>query len=456
MRKTLLSLCAVVAMSAGLLAGPMQPARQMKAERAQKVEAVQLQPKALQAEQTATLQATELQAQHQNLNEAATLKPVQTGQMLRASKPQTKAAQRAGEAEEGGTVLTYVADSAMVNTVFKENADYTVKTTIKNDSTAAYAGKVCVQFYADIYGIGYYFPYLASDSVEITVPASGEQTVSIPGHIDPEKMPAGQYTIGISNEAGALDIDGQDPGVNIFRIIVQPDPAIHFMLSLDSPTMPDTIAQYADNTLALTLKNTGGVAFEGQIAIALLDTTTGRLAWNSTTVPASVAANDGTAEVTVSYNVANLAAGAYRLAVGYVEGSSIYFIADGNGVTRWNVIVKEADGPALATVAEQTEMPTEISLNTDFTVKTAITNTGADFTGDVMVILVNAEGYIVYETASQQVTVAKDATTGQLTFTGNVSSDDVTTGEYTLAVAYLMGGRYFPITLKTSRMPPQW
>ena len=158
MRKTLLSLCAIVAMSAGLLAGPMLPARQMKAERAQKVEAVQLQPKALQAEQTATLQATELQAQHQNLNEAATLKPVQTGQMLRASKPQTKAAQRAGEAEEGGTVLTYVADSAMVNTVFKENADYTVKTTIKNDSTAAYTGKVCVQFYADIYGIGYYFP----------------------------------------------------------------------------------------------------------------------------------------------------------------------------------------------------------------------------------------------------------------------------------------------------------
>ena len=454
MRKTLLSLCAVVAMSAGLLAGPMQPARQMKAERAQKVEAVQLQPKALQAEQTATLQATELQAQHQNLNEAATLKPVQTGQMLRASKPQTKAAQRAGEAEEGGTVLTYVADSAMVNTVFKENADYTVKTTIKNDSTAAYTGKVCVQFYADIYGIGYYFPYLASDSVEITVPASGEQTVSIPGHIDPEVMPAGQYAIGISNEAGALDIDGQDPGVNIFGIIVQPDPSIHFMLSLDSPTMPDTIAQYADNTLALTLKNTGGVAFEGQIAIALLDTTTGRLAWNSTTVPASVAANDGTAEVTVSYNVANLAAGAYRLAVGYVEGSSIYFIADGNGVTRWNVIVKEADGPALATVAEQTEMPTEISLNTDFTVKTAITNTGADFTGDVMVILVNAEGYIVYETASQQVTVAKDATTGQLTFTGNVSSDDVTTGEYTLAVAYLMGGRYFPITLNTVTVLP--
>lgn len=454
MRKTLLSLCAVVAMSAGLLAGPMQPARQMKAERAQKVEAVQLQPKALQAEQTATLQATELQAQHPNLNEAATLKPVQTGQMLRASKPQTKAAQRAGEAEEGGTVLTYVADSAMVNTVFKENADYTVKTTIKNDSTAAYTGKVCVQFYADIYGIGYYFPYLASDSVEITVPASGEQTVSIPGHIDPEVMPAGQYAIGISNEAGALDIDGQDPGVNIFGIIVQPDPSIHFMLSLDSPTMPDTIAQYADNTLALTLKNTGGVAFEGQIAIALLDTTTGSLAWNSTTVPASVAANDGTAEVTVSYNVANLAAGAYRLAVGYVEGSSIYFIADGNGVTRWNVIVKEADGPALATVAEQTEMPTEISLNTDFTVKTAITNTGADFTGDVMVILVNAEGYIVYETASQQVTVAKDATTGQLTFTGNVSSDDVTTGEYTLAVAYLMGGRYFPITLNTVTVLP--
>ena len=45
MRKTLLSLCAIVAMSAGLLAGPMLPARQMKAERAQKVEVVQLQPK---------------------------------------------------------------------------------------------------------------------------------------------------------------------------------------------------------------------------------------------------------------------------------------------------------------------------------------------------------------------------------------------------------------------------
>lgn len=109
-----------------------------------------------------------------------------------------------------------------------------------------------------------------------------------------------------------------------------------------------------------------------------------------------------------------------------------------DGTVSRTVQVVANEAPALTWLAAQSTLPVELTMHETFSAPLTLTNTGADFSGEVYLILYGSDYLIQYRSDAVQVSVPRGDTV-QITLAGTV---DLPT-ELPRPVAYFMDVRYY-------------
>lgn len=380
--------------------------------------------------------------------------PVKQGQTLKWQKANsntktiapakaTKAASRVNETAEVSLPTFDSAEAA--TTMMQENADFTVITTLYNESETDFEDEIRAVLLTGDSFWGFDIVY-ETDPVPVSVAKGSSQKVSIPGHINSSEVPAGTYYLGIGATAGYLCLN-DDPEANIFPIQVLPDPATNFILSMTAKTMiPETLNQNEDGILPVTITNTGGIGFNGPISMTLTDKN-GNMVYYTDFVEASIAAN-ASEEVQIPYHLPSIIvdAGTYTLNIAWVDEEEgwMYNIPLADGSYDVEIKVLEKEGPVLVVEENQTIYPETVTQDVEFTLPATITNTGVDFNGEIGIVMYDPSyGNAIWANEFQEADIARDASK-KLSLMGTVSAD-IPVGQYFLSIAYIAGGYYIPI-----------
>ena len=187
----------------------------------------------------------------------------------------------------------------------------------------------------------------------------------------------------------------------------------------EGSSLPATMRQHEDATLTLRLRNE---------ASADIDDIVYMYAGSNLSFAGSVQAfipARGEADITIPYNLGDCPAGEQALQFFYtgnfVDGVTSYLwdIGWDDGTTTRTVQVEGNEGPALQWLAEQSTLPTEVTMHQPFSAPVTLTNTGADFNGEVSLILYGSDYLIRYRSDAAQVSLARGETK-QVTITGAV------------------------------------
>ena len=354
-----------------------------------------------------------------------------------------KAPSRANETTEVSLPTFDYAEAAA--TVMQENADFIVTTTLYNESGTDFEDEVCAVLLTGDSFWGFEIIY-ETEYVPVSVAKESTQKVSIPGYIDSKEIPAGVYYLGIGTATDYLYLH-DDPEVNIFPIQVLPDPATNFILSMTAETtMPETLNQNEDGTLPVTITNTGGIDFNGSISMTLADEYDNMIYYTDF-VQASIAAN-ATQEVQIPYHLPSIVveAGTYTLNIVWVDEAEgwMYNIPLANGSYDVEIEVLENEGPVLAVDEAKTVYPETVMQGAEFTMPATIANTGADFNGEIGLVMYDPYyGNAVWANEFQEASIAR-GDSKELSFSGTVSTD-IPVGQYFLSIAYVAGGYYIPV-----------
>lgn len=348
-----------------------------------------------------------------------------------ASIKAMKAPARAAEAT-GADLL--VDEAELAATVLQQNADFTAKATVYNNGTSDYQGELAVYLFTDD-GTGQLVPFFATDAVSVTIPQNSSQMVSIPGHINGDEIPAGGYYIGMVADATNLIYFKDSPEYNITYIEIAADPDINYILNVtNEATFPTALNQNENGTFTVNIANTGNADFSGNIVMFLIDpnSTSSQVNYNTNPVPVTINGNSN-ANVEIPYYItSDVAAGEYKMSIGELVGNSISDIPLSDGSYYINVEIVEKEGAELSIAYDQSTIPETIMQGVAFDATVAITNTGADFDGEINLALTDMEGYIIYAGEYQATSIA-NSETKVLQFNETIGTD-IAAGEYLLYI----------------------
>ena len=417
MKKILLLLvCALFGISANLAAGPAEqnPVR--------KINAPQI------------LSGAQLQiAQQQPVVQGKSLKgmPIKPGSKAVAPMKALKAPARAAEATAADLTVN---EAELAATVLQQNADFTAKATVYNNGTSDYQGELAVYLFTDD-GTGQLVPFFATDAVSVTIPQNSSQMVSIPGHINGDEIPAGGYYIGVVADATNILYFKDSPEYNITYIEIAADPASNYILNVtNEATFPTALNQNENGIFTVNIANTGNADFSGNIVMFLIDpnSTSSQVNYNTNSVPVTINGNSN-ANVEIPYYItSDVAAGEYKMSIGELVGNSISYIPLSDGSYYINVEIVEKEGAELSIAYDQSTIPETIMQGVAFDATVAITNTGADFDGEINLALTDMEGYIIYAGEYQATSIA-NSETKVLQFNETIGTD-IAAGEYLLYI----------------------
>lgn len=348
-----------------------------------------------------------------------------------ASIKAMKAPARAAEAT-GADLL--VDEAELAATVLQQNADFTAEATVYNNGTSDYQGELAVYLFTDD-GTGQLVPFFATDAVSVTIPQNSSQMVSIPGHINGDEIPAGGYYIGMVADATNLIYFKDSPEYNITYIEIAADPDINYILNVtNEATFPTALNQNENGTFTVNIANTGNADFSGNIVMFLIDpnSTSSQVNYNTNPVPVTINGNSN-ANVEIPYYItSDVAAGEYKMSIGELVGNSISDIPLSDGSYYINVEIVEKEGAELSIAYDQSTIPETIMQGVAFDATVAITNTGADFDGEINLALTDMEGYIIYAGEYQATSIA-NSETKVLQFNETIGAD-IAAGEYLLYI----------------------
>ena len=348
-----------------------------------------------------------------------------------ASIKAMKAPARAAEAT-GADLL--VDEAELAATVLQQNADFTAEATVYNNGTSDYQGELAVYLFTDD-GTGQLVPFFATDAVSVTIPQNSSQMVSIPGHINGDEIPAGGYYIGMVADDTNLIYFKDSPEYNITYIEIAADPDINYILNVtNEATFPTALNQNENGTFTVNIANTGNADFSGNIVMFLIDpnSTSSQVNYNTNPVPVTINGNSN-ANVEIPYYItSDVAAGEYKMSIGELVGNSISDIPLSDGSYYINVEIVEKEGAELSIAYDQSTIPETIMQGVAFDATVAITNTGADFDGEINLALTDMEGYIIYAGEYQATSIA-NSETKVLQFNETIGTD-IAAGEYLLYI----------------------
>ena len=415
MKKIVLLLCALIGISVGMAAGPVEqsPAKRLITKQTKPATELQTPPA------NVTLRKGDAQLQLAKPG-AKAIAPVKA----KRAKAPARADETTGEA-----IVTFDATGIM-NSVLQQNADFTVTTTLYNEGTADFNEQVQAVLLIET-SMGFSTVY-ATDYVTASVPQGGSTQVSIPGHIDGSLIEAGIYYMGIATTTEYLVIHGEE-SANIIGVEVLPDPSTSYILSVtNDATFPETLNQNEDGTLTVEIENTGGLPFSGNIVMALLDPNSQatQVDYNTSMIPTTIAANSSETVNIPYYISSSVQPGEYMMLIGTIANGYITFLPLSNGSDYVMVEVMEKEGPDLSMSDES--IPASIMQGVEFTVTGTVANAGADFNGKIGVVLTDYDGNIYYESEYQDAAIARNESL-PVEIKGTVGSD-VAAGTYYLYV----------------------
>ncbi len=193
---------------------------------------------------------------------------------------------------------------------------------------------------------------------------------------------------------------------------------------------PLAVSQYTDFTIETTLHN-NGTAFSKDI-YAVLFNDEGNILYKSQPTSAAVAPS-GEKHIQLTVNVDDLSTGEYWLGWMYYEGGKPYLIPNSKGNNSFQITVFPL---SLATRFDETVISRQVHPYEDFEASTVLINTGqADFRGNVVLVLQDADQQAVYQSANVQVEVAANGGTAPAAWTCNVG--DLPAGVYDVRFALL-------------------
>ena len=192
---------------------------------------------------------------------------------------------------------------------------------------------------------------------------------------------------------------------------------------------PAAIHREVDFPLAVTLRN-DGAAFRDSIYVVLLDGE-GYIAYRSTPAFADLTNSDDETTLSFTLHVGDLPEGDYWLGLVYDEGGRLYLVANGEGANTFPASVVPL---SLHALPDEAVLPARVYQYEDFGASVVFSNTGlADFHGNVILVLQDADRQAVYQSANVQVEVAANGSTAPAAWTCNVG--DLPAGVYSVQFA---------------------
>ena len=329
-----------------------------------------------------------------------------------------------------------VTDEAEFPATLTQDKDGTMTVTIANAGNLPFNGYIVMGLSLDGNGLNY-----VSDGVSASIAGQSSQQVEIPYNV-PGNLPAATYQLSIFYY---IQYDGSfyyiplSDGTYYKHVEVAANPENFILNVADEPALPETLNQNENGTLAVNIENTGNLAFNGSIAMALI-TTDNTLVYATDKVAASIA-GQSSLQMEIPYYIPGtlIEAGTYRMAICYVEGTDLYYIPLPDGAYHKEIEVIETEGPALS-LNEGAVFPESIMKEAEFTVSGTITNTGADFDGTIGLLLADWNGNTYYESEHQDASIARNASL-PFEIKGKVGAD-IELPNTNLFVLYVVTGNY--------------
>lgn len=329
-----------------------------------------------------------------------------------------------------------VTDEAEFPATLTQAKDGTMTVTIANAGNLPFNGYIVMGLSLDGNGLNY-----VSDGVSASIAGQSSQQVEIPYNV-PGNLPAATYQLSIFYY---IQYDGSfyyiplSDGTYYKHVEVAANPDNFILNVADEPALPETLNQNENGTLTVNIENTGNLAYNGSIAMALI-TTDNTLVYATDKVAASIA-GQSSLQMEIPYYIPGtlIEAGTYRMAICYVEGTDLYYIPLSDGSYHKEIEVIETEGPALS-LNEGAVFPESIMKEAEFTVSGTITNTGADFDGTIGLLLADWNGNTYYESEHQDASIARNASL-PFEIKGKVGAD-IELPNTNLFVLYVVTGNY--------------
>lgn len=260
-----------------------------------------------------------------------------------------------------------------------ELATVTVTFTNSGDD---YVGTVKPAFFK-INAAGEQVLWLNLDAQDCNVPKGGEQQVTFTGTLDRNMV--GTYYLGFQKANGDYAVYAEGTG-NLVSVTVTRKVAI----DAEKLNLPDNLTQYQDDTLNLSLQNSGEEFMDDVYLYLTEDTDNGGIVYYTNTGYGYTFGKTYPVELTIPYNIWDLAPGNYRLKLGWLRDNVLYHITLPDGSAYHPVTVTGAEAPALAIQPEGIQMP-DVYLGVPFDLQVTFTNTGGNFESNVTPVLGHAE-----------------------------------------------------------------
>lgn len=280
----------------------------------------------------------------------------------------------------GIDALAFDPEEVIVSPLYPgEQATVTVTFTNSGDD---YVGEVKPRLFK-VYADGEQGPCLDLEAKECNVPKGGEQQVTFTGTLD--NYMVGTYYLGFQKANGDYAVYTEGTG-NLIPVTVTRKVTI----DAEKLNLPDNLTQYRDYTLSLSMQNSGEEFMDDVYLYLTEDTDNGSIVYYTNTGYGYTFGKTYPVELTIPYNIWDLAPGNYRLKLGWLRDNVLYHITLPDGSAYHPVTVTGAEAPALAIQSESIQRP-DIYSGVPFDLHVTFTNTGGDFEGSITPLLGHAE-----------------------------------------------------------------
>lgn len=275
--------------------------------------------------------------------------------------------------------------------------------------------------------------YHLSDPVPVTLAKGETKQFAFSGTVE-TTLPVGGYFFAFVT--GDNRLIGTTEGSMLDTHVIYP-----LTLQAEGSNVPASMRQNEDASLTIRLSNPVSTDIDDIIYMYMEneDNSVSFMGQVQAFVPAL-----NTADITIPYNLGDRETGEQILTFGYLgsqaygTGNLAYTIGWDDGTVSRTVQVVANEAPALTWLAAQSTLPVELTMHQTFSAPLTLTNTGADFSGEVYLILYGSDYLIQYRSEATQVSVPRGDTV-QITLAGTV---DLPT-ELPRPVAYFMDVRYY-------------
>lgn len=274
--------------------------------------------------------------------------------------------------------------------------------------------------------------YHLSTPVPATLAKGETRRFAFSGTVE-TSLPVGAYYFVLLTED--YQLIGTTEGYMLNTHVIYP-----LTLQAEGSTVPASMRQNEDAIVTLRLSNLAMTDIDDYIYMYMenADNSVSQMGWVQAFVPAL-----GTTVIAIPYNLGDREPGEQVLTFGYLgsqaygTGNLAYTIGWDDGTVSRTVQVVANEAPALTWLAAQSTLPVELTMHETFSAPLTLTNTGADFSGEVYLILYGSDYLIQYRSEATQVSVPRGDTV-QITLAGTV---DLPT-ELPRPVAYYMDVAY--------------